>query len=165
MKIIRSGTVQAIVGALAVAVLAASCTPGTSLTPAPTTTPSPIVSGPPTPIPTTATDWGVILDAPPKDMPRYPTTQDAPPEGPATSTLTSRTDVATLVAWYDYAMPASRFEKVSSSGPDESGAIVTEYDGSRRAPGCRAQITVKPQGGETRIVILVSSQCQVPAGS
>jgi hypothetical protein len=156
---------RAAAAALVVAGLLASCTPGTIETPVPpTATPTPVASGPATPIPTTATDWGVILDALPKDFPRYPTTRDAPPEGPATATLTSRTDAATLVAWYDYAMPASKFAKVSASGPDEGGAVVTEYDGSKRAQGCRAQITVRPQGGETRIVILVSAECQALLG-
>jgi hypothetical protein len=166
----RASTRAAIGVAVATAVLVAcaavSCTaPGTSQTPVPpTSTPSPVASGRPTPIPTTVTDWGAILDAMPQDMPRHPAAQDAPPDGPATATLTSSVDVATLVAWYDDAMPASRFEKTSSSAPDESGAVVTEYDGSRRAPGCRAQVTVKPQGGETLIVILVGAACQ-PSGN
>ena len=110
------------------------------------------------------TDWGTILDAAPADLPRYPGTQQATPEGPASATLTSGAGVAAVVAWYDAAMPAARFDRSASSGPDESGSVVTEYDGSRRAPGCRAQVTVRAQGGQALIVALVGAACQ-PAGS
>jgi len=156
--------------AAAAVVFAACIAPGATTSPAPGTGPPasaqssvPIPSGS-TPIPTTVTDWGPILDAAPADLPRYPGTQVATPEGPASATLTSGAGVAAVVAWYDAAMPAARFDRSSSSGPDENGSVVTEYDGSRRAPGCRAQVTVRAQGGQALIVALVGAACQ-PAGS
>ena len=156
--------------AAAAVVFAACIAPGATTSPAPGTGPPasaqssvPIPSGS-TPIPTTVTDWGPILDAAPADLPRYPGTQVATPEGAASATLTSGAGVAAVVAWYDAGMPAARFDRSSSSGPDESGSVVTEYDGSRRAPGCRAQVTVRPQGGQALIVVLVGAACQA-AGS
>jgi hypothetical protein len=155
----------------AAAVVFAACTaPGATTSPAPGTgSPAPLPSSTSTPsgstpIPTTVTDWGPILDAAPLDFPRYPGTQQAIPEGPTSATLTSGAGVAAVVAWYDTAMPAARFDRATSSGPDESGSIVTEYDGSRRAPGCRAQVTVRPQGGQALIVVLVGAACRA-AGS
>jgi hypothetical protein len=148
----------------AAAVLLAAC-----VAPGATTSPPP-GSGLPTPapsstaIPTTMTDWGPILDAAPADLPRYPGTQQATPEGPASATLTSSSDVAAVVAWYDAAMPAARFNRTSSSGPDESGSVVTDYDGTRHAPGCRAQVTVRPHGGQALIVVLVGAACQAAGG-
>jgi hypothetical protein len=130
---------------------------GASRTPG---SPSPLAASPfVTPAATTSTDWGWILDAPPVGLPRFPSATDATPEGPATATLSTGSSVAQVITWYDAEMVSSGYVSGGAGRPLEDGSVVVEYDGAGIAAGCHAQVTARPRGGETVIVILVGAAC------
>jgi hypothetical protein len=154
--------VPAVFGAIVMAALAlAACTTGTASGPASAgSPPSPAATVRATPVPTTSTEWGAILDALPAGVPRFPSARETTPEGAATASLSTGSSVAQVVAWYDGEMAAARYDRTASSGPLEDGSVVVEYDGGSARPGCRVQVTARPRGGETLIVILVAAACR-----
>jgi hypothetical protein len=147
---------------LVLAVLAlTACTTGTASGPASAgSSPSHAATVRATPVPTTSTEWGAILDALPAGVPRFPSARDATPEGAASASLSTGSSVAQVVAWYNGEMAAAGYDRTASSGPLEDGSVVVEYGGGSVAPGCRVQVTAKPRGGETLIVILVAAACR-----
>ncbi len=146
---------------VAAAALLGACSAAGTASPArtPGPTPAAMPSVVASPIATTTTDWGVILDALPAGFPAYPGATDArAPTGPVTAALTTSASVSTVVAWYAGAMSSAGYSGTPGN-PLEDGSVVTDFDGSSRAPGCKAQVTARPQGTQTLIVVLVSASC------
>ena len=150
--------------AIAMSVLAACTAGGTpSASPAASpATPAP-ASASVGPISTTATSWGTILDRAPATFPRYPGAVDASgaTNEPVTQSLSTGASVATVSAWYAYALPPSRYQQTSVSNPAEDGSVTATFDGGGLAAGCRAQLTFKPQGTQTFIFVLIAASCPV----
>lgn len=140
------------------ATLLAGCASGGS-SPSPSAAP-PTATAAASAIPTTATSWGTILDALPASFPQYPNAQTADANvGAVSAALNTADSVSSVSAWYGNELDKSGYKIASTSGPFEDGSMVTEFDGAGLAPGCKAQVTVRPQGGLTLITILVGANC------
>jgi hypothetical protein len=122
-------------------------------------TPAPTPTAPATPVATTATDWGPIRDAVPASFPRYPGANDTTADGPASAALTTSATVAALSSWYASALGAMGFTSSSTSRPAEDGSVVAEYDGATLATGCRSQLSFRPQGTQTLVVVMYGAAC------
>ena len=122
--------------------------------------PSVSASSPASPIPSTATGWGPILDSPPASFPQYPGAQTSDANvGAVTAALNTSDPVSTVSAWYQSALVKAGYTVGSTSGPFEDGSVVIDFDGATLSSGCKAQVTVRPQGGLTLITILVGASC------
>ena len=112
-----------------------------------------------TPVGTTQTRWGRILDAVPAGFPVFPdaTLADPPPTGAVSGTWVSTTPVSQVAAWYHDALLAAKWAKVDDGGALEDGSHVLDVQGE--LPGCKAQLTVKPAGGSTMIAVLYGAGC------
>jgi len=173
--------------ALALVALMAACTasPGTSpaasavaspahsaapTTPAKTAKPSarptapadslPVPSKPAaTPVGTTQTPWGKILDAVPTEFPLFPdATVTDPPSGSAVSgAWTAKASVREVATWYHDALLAANWAKVDDGGALEDGSHVLDVQGD--LPECKAQVSVKPLGGSTMVTVLFGAGC------
>jgi hypothetical protein len=137
--------------------------PSAAHTSAPTEAPSatqPDASQPAaTPVGTTQTPWGRILDAVPAQFPVFPDAAAAePPSGGAVSgAWTSKASVSEVATWYHDALLAANWAKVDDGGALEDGSHVLDVQGD--LPECKAQVTVKPAGGSTMIIVLFGAGC------
>lgn len=110
-----------------------------------------------TPIPTTVTDWGTILDDLPPGFPMIPDAGVADVEdGPYSGTFDAPVDVASAAAWYRDEL-TNRGYGVDSGSPLEDGSVV--LDAQADLPECRIQMTFRPGDGSTIITVLVASAC------
>lgn len=110
-----------------------------------------------TPIATTQTDWGTILDDVPPTFPMYPDAGVADDEGGPYSGTFDAPDAADVVAaWYRDEF-TSRGYAVELSEPLEDGSQV--IDAQADLPECRIQMTFRPAGGSTIITVLVAAAC------
>jgi hypothetical protein len=156
------------------ALLLTGCTAGSASTPAgappsppapaattasPATTTSPATTA--APASTTNTSWGPILDQAPASFPRYPGAADAngAASGPATQSLSTSATVTAVSGWYGSALSPAGYKQTSISNPAEDGSVIAEFDGTSLATGCKAQLTYKPTGSQTLIVVLVAPAC------
>jgi hypothetical protein len=152
-------------GLVVLAAVLAGCTAGSSATAGPATTGAASAAASAVasvgPVSTTVTSWGTILDRPPATFPRYPGAVDAngATSDPVTQSLSTGASVATVSAWYAYALPPARFQQTSVSDPAEDGSVTAEFDGSSLGAGCRARLTFRPQGTLTFILALISAAC------
>ena len=155
----RRGGPAALV-ALFGALLVAGCTAGAS-SPTPASAPPTLAptAGPATPIPSTVTPWGPILDGGPPTFPRYAGARDTTAPQAASQVLVTEAKVADVSGWYHQALVAAGFSGAGPGAPAEDGSMVEAFDGSGVASGCRAQVSAKPQGTETLIVILYGADC------
>jgi hypothetical protein len=158
-----------LLGVVLVAVCSVAACSATGSTTAPVSasssqppTPAPTPTVPATPVATTATDWGPILDAVPASFPRYPGANDTTANGAVSAALTTSASVASLTSWYGSALGAMGFTSTSTSRPAEDGSVVAEYDGSTLAAGCRSQLSFRPQGTQTLVTVLYGAAC--PSG-
>jgi hypothetical protein len=135
-----------------------SATPSSQLTPVPGgPTPLPSV-GPATPVPTTETEWGAIMDALPFDFPVYPGSHEAQPmDGPASGAFSVPASGETTAAWYQAALENAGFSTVEMSSPLEDGQIVIESVGDPLE--CRVQTTIRPLSGTTHVSVLYGAAC------
>lgn len=161
----RSRLFLLLVAILVAASTAAACS-ATGSTTAPASpspqgaaSPAPTPATPSTPVATTGTDWGPIRDAVPASFPRYPGARDTTADGPVSAALTTSATVAALSSWYASALAATGFTSTSSSRPAEDGSVVAEYDGSTLASGCRSQLSFRPQGTQTLVLVLYGAAC------
>ncbi len=117
-----------------------------------------------TPVGTTQTPWGRILDAVPAAFPVFPaaTVADAPPDGPVSGSWVSKASVSEVATWYHDALLAASFAKVDVGSALEDGSRVIDVQGD--LPECKAQVTVKPQGGTTMISVLFGAGCAGASG-
>ena len=131
--------------------------PGTS-SPAPHSSSAASAPGA-TPVGTTQTPWGRILDAVPAAFPVFPaaTVADAPPDGPVSGAWVSKASVSEVATWYRDALLAAGFPKVDVGSALEDGSRVVDVQGD--LPACKAQVTVKPQGDSTLISVLFGAGC------
>lgn len=134
----------------------ASAAAGPTLTPVPGgETPQAIPAG--TPIPTTQTDWGTILDDLPPGFPMFPDAGIADVEdGPYSGTFDAPADVDTVAGWYRDEL-TKRGDGVELSTPLEDGSRV--LDAQADLPECRIQMTFRPGDGSTIITVLVAAAC------
>jgi hypothetical protein len=54
---------------------------------------------------------------------------------------------------------AAGYAQASVGNPAEDGSVTAQYDGSGLRPGCRAQVTARPQGSLTVMLVLVAAAC------
>lgn len=111
------------------------------------------------PVSTTRTSWGEILDAVPPEFPVYPkaTIADTPPGGPVSGAWVSKAAASEVATWYRNALRAAHYAKVDVGSALEDGSRVIDVQGD--LPECKAQVTVKPQGGSTMITVLYGAGC------
>jgi hypothetical protein len=129
--------------------------------PAPTEVPGG-ASGQPQPVPTdmttTETPWGTILDGVPDTFPVYPgaLAAGAQPE-PVSGAYISDAGVDEVASWYRDALEGLGFSTMDLSSPLEDGSRVLDSQGD--LPECRIQVTFRPAGGSTMIVVLYAAGC------
>jgi hypothetical protein len=113
----------------------------------------------PTPVGTTNTPWGRILDAVPARFPVFPNASaaDPPPTGAVSGAWVSASPASQVAAWYHDALLAANWAKVDDGGALEDGSHVIDIVGDR--PECKAQLTVKPAGGLTMVTVLYGAGC------
>ncbi|HEY5628622.1 MAG TPA: hypothetical protein VIR16_03850 [Candidatus Limnocylindrales bacterium] len=158
-----ASTPAASVAAAATRTAAASTAPRSAAPAARSQAPAP--SGPhATPVGTTQTSWGRILDAVPAGFPVFPsaTVADAPPDGAVSGAWVSKASVSEVAGWYRDALRAANFAKVDLGSALEDGSRVIDAQGD--LPECKAQVTVKPQGGSTMISVLFGAGCAGGSG-
>lgn len=111
------------------------------------------------PVGTTQTAWGRILDAVPAEFPVFPgaTRADPPPNGPASGTWATKAPVDEVASWYRDALLAAHFAKVDLGSPLEDGSRVIDAQGDN--PECKAQLAVAPAGSLTMITVLLGAAC------
>lgn len=134
-------------------------TASASPTPVATPTETATSAGPEgTPVPTTQTDWGPILDAVPDTFPRYPTaTTTEPPPEPVSAALETGASVDEVATWYRDALGSAGYASVDLSTALEDGTRV--LDAATDSPGCRVQLTFRPLGSSTMITVLYGAEC------
>ncbi len=112
-----------------------------------------------TPVGTTQTSWGRILNAVPAEFPVFAgaTTADAPPDGAVSGAWVATASASDVAAWYQRALVAANWAKVDDGGALEDGSHVLDVQGD--LPECKAQVTVKPAGGSTMITVLYGAGC------
>jgi hypothetical protein len=117
-----------------------------------------------TPVSTTQTPWGRILDTVPATFPVFPdaTVADTPPGGAVSGAWVSKASVSEVATWYRDALRAASFAKVDVGSPLEDGSRVVDVQGD--LPECKAQVTVKPQGDATMISVLFGAGCAGGSG-
>ncbi len=109
-------------------------------------------------IPTSQTDWGAILDALPQGFPVYPDADVAePPPEPVSAAFETADGVDQVATWYRDALTDAGFSTVDLSDPLEDGSRV--LDSATDLPECRVQLTFRPLGGSTMIVVLYGAGC------
>lgn len=139
---------------------ATAATPDMPSAPAPTEMPGGSASPAPvpTPVSTTQTSWGTILDAVPDSFPVYPGAQVAgPPAEPVSAAYVSTDGVDAVAVWYRDALEALGFSTMSLSSPLEDGSRVLDTQGD--LPECRIQTTFGPAGASTMITVLYAAGC------
>ena len=112
-----------------------------------------------TPVGTTQTPWGRILDAVPGEFPVFlGATVAHPPIGGAVSgAWASTASVSKVATWYRDALLAANWAKVDLGSALEDGSRVLDVQGD--LPECKAQVTVKALGGSTMITVLFGAGC------
>jgi len=135
-----------------------------SLTPVAPPSESVAATGPTTTsVPTTQTDWGTILDAVPDTFPRYPDAKTSePPSEPVSDALETTASVDDVATWYRDALGSAGFGAIDVSSPLEDGSRV--LDGEANAPGCQVQLTFRPLGESTMIIVLYGAGCVGTSG-
>jgi hypothetical protein len=121
---------------------------------------APDASQPPaTPVGTTQTPWGRILDSVPAELPVFPgaSVADPPPGGAVSGAWTSKASASEVATWYHDALLAANWAKVDDGGALEDGSHVLDVQGD--LPECKAQVTVRPAGGSTMITVLFGAGC------
>ena len=161
---VRRAALLALIGLSAVACGPNSSASPAAISPSPpaiSTTPSPIGSSPPAasgePSRTT-TSWGEIWDALPPGFPQFPgATATATTGEPVSGQLTVPTEPAAAANWWTFALQQGGYRIESAEGPLEDQSRIVHAVGT--APGCRAQVTLKPLGGTTIASILLGTGC------
>jgi hypothetical protein len=173
--------------AMLTATLVAACgaSTGTPVTSTTTPAPSPAISTPPTTapsrgtsanptvvpggvtvspgppgtrIPSTQTEWGAILDALPDGFPVYPgATVGEPPAEPVSAAFDTSDPADGVASWYRQALTDAGFSQVDLSDPLEDGSRVLDVQSD--IPECRIQLTLRPRGGSTMIIVLYGAGC------
>ncbi len=135
-----------------------SASPDAAASPA-NTTPEPTTSA----ASTTQTGWGLILDSVPAGFPRYPgaTTTQPPPE-PVSDALETAASVDDVAGWYRDALGSAGFATTDLSSPLEDGSRV--LDAATSDSPCRAQLTFRPLGSSTMIIVLYGAGCAGTSG-
>ena len=134
-------------------------TPEITASPSPSEAASDVASPPaPTPVSTTQTAWGAIVDAVPDSFPVYPGAQIAdPPAEPVSAAYLSSDGVDAIAAWYRTTLESLGFSTMSLSSVLEDGSRVLDIQGD--LPECRIQETFRPEGGSTMITVLYGAGC------
>ena len=120
-----------------------------------TVEPGPIDTHKPT---TTRTNWGVILDSVPDDLPRYPGAKvvDSPDE-PVSAAYETKASVDEVARWYRTALEEAAWSTLDLSDPLEDGSRVLDSQGD--IPECQVQTTFRPEGDATMITVLYAAGC------
>jgi hypothetical protein len=161
----------------AVALMLASCDPGTPLGPsagapsppppsagAPPSGSNPSVEpSPPVVAGQTETAWGRIWDSVPDAFPTYPgsTPANEAASGPASATLAVQgADARTIAGWMQSNLEQATYSTEALTGPFEDGSYVLESTGT--APGCRVRVSIAPLGNLTTVTVLYGASCPNP---
>jgi hypothetical protein len=132
-----------------------SATGEPSLTPVPGgSTPEPVDPGGGT----TLTEWGRILDRVPEGFPVYPGA--GPADGvtePASGAWVVAAGPARVADWYVTALEALGWSSIDLASPLEDGTRVLDL--ASDLPECRVQVTFRPAGESTMILVLYGAGC------
>jgi hypothetical protein len=120
--------------------------------------------GPPaTPVGTTKTAWGVILDAVPDTFPLFPDASPADPLPEAVSgAWITKATVDEVATWYHDAVLNAAFASADLGSALEDGSRVLDVQGD--LPECKAQVTIRPVNGSTMISVLYGAGCAATGG-
>lgn len=123
-------------------------------TPEPTEEPEPL----PTRVGVTDTPWGAIVDQVPGDWPVLPGAEPVEPEeGPASGAWLAPGSPGSVARWYLDSLGDLGFTTMDLSSPLEDGTrvldIVTDL------PECRIQVTFRPAGDSTMVIVLYGAGC------
>jgi hypothetical protein len=133
----------------------ASATGGPSLTPVPGgSTPEPVDPGGGT----TLTEWGRILDRVPGGFPVYPGA--GPADGvtePTSGAWVAAAGTARVADWYVAALEELGWSSIDLASPLEDGTQVLDL--ASDLPECRVQVTFRPAGESTMILVLYGAGC------
>jgi hypothetical protein len=108
--------------------------------------------------PTAETEWGTILVNLPEGFPRYPGSAGVDPmDGPATDALEVVAPVDEVAAWYQGAFDELGWSHIDLGSPLEDGTQVLDLGSD--LPECRVQLTFRPLGESTMIIVLYGAGC------
>lgn len=109
-------------------------------------------------ISSTQTDWGAILDALPDTFPIYPgVTQAEPPPEPVSAAFDVTDPMDRVVSWYRDTLAGAGFSLIDLSAPLEDGSRVLDVQSD--IPECRIQLTFRPRGESTMIIVRYGAGC------
>ena len=107
---------------------------------------------------TTVTDWGTILDRVPDGFPVYPGASIADGiDEPVSGAWITDAGVDIVAPWYVSAFMDLGRSQVDLGSPLEDGTRVLDL--ASDLPECRVQITFRPAGGSTMIIVLYGAGC------
>jgi len=148
-------------------VMAACSSAGSSASPSPSVQPAGTSAASPAGVtssgsPTSQTDtaWGRIWDTLPSSFPKIPGSRpsEETATGPASATLVIDGNVARLVATAMVTdLKAAGFPTAGLGSPLEDGSYTLDATGP--TAGCKVQVTVRPMGGMTAVIILYGASC------
>jgi len=163
IRILSSLIVSATLLLVACAPAAPSGTPASAPPPAPSAAGSPAASTVPSAaaeVGQTDTEWGRIWDTLPSSFPQIPGARpsDEAAGSPVSAAFVIAGDVARLVAAALVTQLATAGLPTAGLGtPLEDGSYTLDATGS--TGGCKAQLTIKPMGGETFVTVLYGAAC------
>lgn len=116
------------------------------------------VEPPGTTVPTTQTDWGLIIDVLPADFPVFPGAAIAePPAEPVSGAVIARAGVDEVAAWYRDALEATGMSTLDLTSPLEDGSRILDMQGD--LPECQLRVTFRPAAESTMITVLLAAGC------
>lgn len=109
-------------------------------------------------LPTTQTDWGLIVDVLPADFPVFPGAAIAePPAEPVSGSLIASAGVDEVATWYRDALEATGKSTLDLTAPLEDGSRMLDMQGD--LPECRLRVTFRPAAESTMITVLLAAGC------
>jgi hypothetical protein len=108
--------------------------------------------------PTMETEWGTILINLPEGFPVYPGAAGVEPmDGPATHAWEAVAPARDVAAWYAEGFEAIGWSRIDLGSPLEDGTQVLDL--GTDLPECRVQLTFRPLGESTMIILLYGAGC------
>jgi hypothetical protein len=108
--------------------------------------------------PTVETEWGTILVNLPEGFPVYPGAAAVDSmDGPATHAWEATAPPDEVAGWYAATFEELGWSRIDLGSPLEDGTQVLDL--GTDLPECRVQLTFRPLGGSTMIILLYGAGC------